>query len=411
MDGGGPLGGNSIKKRTAVIIGAGRIGRGFLAEIFHKIGCDIVFVDNDSQLVDKLMSSENYTIFKAMRDRTDTYTLSGFAAYHTSQHAEICGALSRQDAICCIAVPADSLSDVAGTLALPVAWRAMQSEVCALDVLICVNTPSPAAHMRAHMEALLGGAALDYMRGNVGFVDTIVMTIAPEIPEAVTAVDPLGVCTNGYPSMSVDASAIKGGLPDSPMIIHCENMYAEETRKIYTANMAHAALAYIGAAKGYVSAIEAISDAEVRGRVRGALCESTVGLCHTFGFGKREMELWCDDIIVTLDNPLLADNLARLGGDSARKLAAGDRLAGAANMCLRAGEMPINIIDAIAHGYLFTLSDDAGTLKTQEMVRREGIITAIEILSGFDMKHPLQGAVLEAYYTAKDRLEALRQKY
>ncbi len=395
-----------IKSKTAVIIGAGRIGRGFLGEVFHKAEYDIVFIDIDRELVDMLNSADKYTIFKTAKGKTDTYTVSGFRALHTSQYGEVCDVLSREDAIAAVAVPLESLPDVAeNTFSIAIARRAMECASIPLDVLVCVNAMSPAGRMRALLDSLLGGGALDYMRGNMGFIDTIVMSMSPDISPQVKAIDPLGVQNNGYPIMRVDSAAFKGPIPDSDMISPCSNMYAEEKRKVYTVNMSHAVLAYVGSAKGHIYAVNAIYDPEVKRVVLGALEESSYGLCNSFGFAPEDMEKWCEEVLDMLDNPLLEDSLARLGADTARKLSVGDRLVGPALLCLRAGKMPINLINAIAHGYLFNISDDPGTEKTQDIVRRYGIVMALEILSGLDIKHPLQNAVLEAYYSAKDKMD------
>jgi len=395
----------AYKSKIAVIIGAGRIGRGFLGEIFTKSGYGVTYIDIDHALVDQLRSAESYTIFKSSKERTDTVSIKGFHALHTSQVGEICEIISDASAIVAVAVPSESLPAVADTLTLAIAKRAMDIPDIPLDVLMCVNAISPAGRMRALLDSLLGGAALSYMRGMVGIVDTIVMCMSPDPSKEILAKDPLGVQNNGYPVMRVDAGAFKGKIPDSAMISPCTNMYAEEMRKIYTVNMSHAALAYVGAARGHVSVMEAVYDPRVMAVVEGALEESAYGLSHTFGFSKREMASWNREVLDMLDNPLLQDSLSRLGADTARKLAVGDRLVGPALLCLRAGRMPKNLISAVAHGYLFTLSDDTGTRKTQDIIKRNGVVTALEILSGFDLKHPLQNAVLEAYYSAKDKME------
>ncbi len=48
--------------RKAVIFGAGKIGRGFLAQLATESGYEAVFVDVDGDLVDRLNKSGRYTV-------------------------------------------------------------------------------------------------------------------------------------------------------------------------------------------------------------------------------------------------------------------------------------------------------------------------------------------------------------
>ena len=51
-------------KKKILIWGAGKIGRGFVADIFHTAGYHIVFADADQHVVDLLNASGEYTVFK-----------------------------------------------------------------------------------------------------------------------------------------------------------------------------------------------------------------------------------------------------------------------------------------------------------------------------------------------------------
>jgi hypothetical protein len=51
--------------RTLIIWGAGRIGRGFVADLFHHEPWRIVFVDIDRALVNALNERKRYAIFRA----------------------------------------------------------------------------------------------------------------------------------------------------------------------------------------------------------------------------------------------------------------------------------------------------------------------------------------------------------
>ena len=48
--------------RTAVQFGAGNIGRGFLAQLFHESELEVVFVDVAAAVVDGLNARRRYAI-------------------------------------------------------------------------------------------------------------------------------------------------------------------------------------------------------------------------------------------------------------------------------------------------------------------------------------------------------------
>jgi mannitol-1-phosphate 5-dehydrogenase len=47
---------------TAVIFGAGSVGRGFLGQLFNESGYEVVFVDVDEVLVEALARQGTYTL-------------------------------------------------------------------------------------------------------------------------------------------------------------------------------------------------------------------------------------------------------------------------------------------------------------------------------------------------------------
>ena len=67
--------------KTVMIWGAGRIGRGFAAEIFRNGGYELTYVDSDRSLVDRLNQLQKYTIYKLSGGQQDKTEISGFRAY------------------------------------------------------------------------------------------------------------------------------------------------------------------------------------------------------------------------------------------------------------------------------------------------------------------------------------------
>lgn len=167
---------------------------------------------------------------------------------------------------------------------------------------------------------MLGGSALEYAQRRVGIVETVAICMCPELPDNLAERDPLGVLTNGYPEMPMDATAFKGEPPRSEKIRLTYHLAAEAHRKMYTFNTAYASIAYLSSPKHYVWATEAMKDPEIQQSVLDALAESTIGLCGEYGFTREEMAAWNERILAVIDNPLLGDTINRLGSDTPRKV-------------------------------------------------------------------------------------------
>lgn len=381
--------------RTLVVWGAGRIGRGFVAGLFHEPGWRIVFVDIDRALVDALNSQKAYTVFKARKEGIErTRVEGGFSALHTDQ-TEALAALFREEGLMLdIAVHEPKLGEVADMVAPLIAARAAAG-AGAMDVMMNVNMLTPDAAFIRLMEQRLTGDALAYFRRSVGVTGIAAMCISPLATEAMLAEDPLALLNNAWPEQAIGAAQLRGEPPRLPHVRLSADVHAEETRKLYTLNMAHALCCYVGVKRGFATVIEAMSDASMRACVRQALEEASLGLSRAFGFSAEDMADWREAIVELLDNPTIDDNLPRLGADTRRKLSPADRLCGPARLCIEAGGRPAAIAAAIRAGFDFR-HDDPGTAFVRALVEEKGLPAAVCEVCGLQPSDALCRMILGA---------------
>ena len=370
-------------QKEALIWGAGKIGRGFLAEIFNDAGYHITFVEYDSKLVDDLRNAKAYTIYKALdSDRYDTVKVHGYDILNSQDIHAISERIICEDTILAVAVHQSALPSVIKTISQSVIKKAKLNPSGKLDIILCVNMPHTAKYCRQLFREYLPSALHTYLDNNIGLIESVVMRICPQATKEILKADKLAVLTNGYPNMPVDKMAFKGFIPNTKMFKLTDNIIAEEMRKIYTLNMSHAMLAYLGTPRGYKDAYEAIQDDEIRYALTMALNESGQGLMREYEFTALETEKWNDDIVHLLENPLLNDTLSRLGADSKRKLGREDRLSGPALLCLKHGITPFYLAQGIAYGFMFDQPNDQGTGIVQSYLRDNGIDMAVREICG-----------------------------
>ncbi|MFN2133563.1 MAG: NAD-binding protein, partial [Anaerolineae bacterium] len=70
---------------TIVVWGAGRIGRGFVADLFAGAGYHVVFVDRAEALVDTLRRRGRYTVVRTDGRERHDQAIDGFEVWSTAQ--------------------------------------------------------------------------------------------------------------------------------------------------------------------------------------------------------------------------------------------------------------------------------------------------------------------------------------
>ncbi len=368
----------NTQQATIVILGAGRIGRGFVADLFDAAGYHLVLVDQSAELVAALRAAGRFTVVRAeSAERRHDHIIAGYEAYAAAQTDEVARAIANADLLALAVFPGD-FGAVARGLLPGLAQRREERPDAALDILLCANLSHAASHFpRPRLDAAAPEEMRTYLEGRLGLVETLVMRMVADPPAAERARERLLVWTNGLTQFPVDGSAFRGPLPDVPGLRPVNDMRAEETRKLYTYNMCHAALAYLGSLRGHDLTVDCLADPWVRAESEGALDEVSRGLQAEHGFSADEMARWNEGVIAQTDNPTLGDRVARHGADPRRKLKRSDRLVGPALLARRHGIPPVHLARAIAAAFRFSNPDDPGAVYVQDRVAAIGLPAAV----------------------------------
>jgi mannitol-1-phosphate 5-dehydrogenase len=379
--------------KKIVILGAGKIGRGFIADIFQKSGYKIAFIDSNAALIEQMNLNGKYTLFNVPGlGEEEKKVITGFEAYHIDDIKTI-ETLEEVDLAAVCLFPA-AFDDTAELLA-KVARKRYGKKMKCLDVLVCANMFRPAHLLREKVIECLKND--EEAQSFISFIETIVIRIAIDPKPEMVADDPLVVQTNGYPWLYVEQDAFMNTLPKCDQIAPSSNMLAEETRKIYTYNMTHAVLAYVGLSKGLVTVHDALNDSQVRRIADGALEEISTGLQLEFGFTADEMKQWNSNVIKNFSNPLLIDRLDRVGFDPIRKLQRDDRLTGAALLCRKNGVYPIFLASAIAYGLKYCNELDPSSLTIAKTIEDDSLSAAIEKFCGLKYEKDLIALISDCF--------------
>jgi mannitol-1-phosphate 5-dehydrogenase len=371
-----------MAQKTIVIWGAGKIGRGFVADVFHAAEYHVVFVDASSTLVAQLREAGCYTVVRAeSSERRQDALIAGYRALSTAQTDEVAAAIAETDLLALAVFPQD-FAQVAQQITRGMLFRQARYPHLPLDIILCTNLAHAGPQFRALLQETLPIEAREYLDSHVGIVETLVIRMVAEPPAELRQREPLLVWTNGYPQLMVDRHAFKGEIPQVPGLRLVNDMRAEETRKLYTYNTFQAALAYLGAARGYKLAAECIADPEIRAEAEGALVEASRALQAEYGFAAGEMASWMDNVVTQTNNPVLGDTVKRLGADPRRKLGREDRLIGPALLAYKHRVQPKHLIRAIAAGLCYADPDDPGAVYVQQRLAILGLSGGVREMCG-----------------------------
>jgi mannitol-1-phosphate 5-dehydrogenase len=198
---------------TAVIFGAGSVGRGFLGQLFSETGYHVVFVDVDGPLIEALSTRGSYTLRLAGIQKTEDLTIGPVDAINGMDIEGVAREVARTN-LMATAVGARALSAIAKPIAagLDRRWQADQDRP--LNVILCENLHDAPDLLRSCVEDGLPDRAKALVRERVGFVSAVIARMSPMPTPEQKAADPTLLGAEPYLVLPVDRDAFGGPVPD-----------------------------------------------------------------------------------------------------------------------------------------------------------------------------------------------------
>ncbi|NUL81614.1 MAG: hypothetical protein HUU60_02690 [Armatimonadetes bacterium] len=287
----------------AVVLGAGKIGRGFLGELLYQGGWEIAFVEPRKEVVEALNRRGEYEIEFVDGERK---TIKGVRASGSPQ------GLIETAGLLFTSVGVRNLAEAGRLIAPGIQARNGRP----LNILICEND--------LHADRILR-EAVGLSDASVGYCRCVVSRMVfEELPG-----DPPVPRAERYPYLPVDADAIVGELPSVPGLTLASPFEGFARRKLYLHNGVHAILAYLGAERGLIYIHQAMADPVIGSLARQASQSLQDALLAAYSFDSIEMRSHAEDLLSRFADPLLRDPIERAAADPLRKLGEKDRLLGA----------------------------------------------------------------------------------
>jgi len=329
-----------------LMYGAGSIGRGFIGPLFARAGYSVVFVDINTAVVEAMNRRRQYHYTVAA---TPPYDLSveGVSCIDGRERAAVVEEIAGCE-LMATSLGAAALQKLAPIIAEGFALR-MKNDAGPLNLIICENLKDSSHILRGWLAEALDQDTRALLNTHCGLIEAAIGRMIPQA--SANAADPLHITVEEYGFLPVDSAAFVGPPPQVEGLVPFSPFAFYEERKLYLHNMSHAICAYLGQRAGYEMIWEAVGDLNVRFFVQGAMVESAAMLSAKHSQPFQVVFDHADDLLMRFANAALGDICERVGRDPMRKLAAGDRLAGAMSECKKHSILPV----FVALGYAAAL--------------------------------------------------------
>lgn len=372
--------------------GAGNIGRGFIGKLLADAGCEVVFADVSTVLVEHLCNKGGYDV-QVVGEQSRIERVSGVSAVNSAD-SRLIDLLAECDLITTAVGPV-VLPKLAPAIAQGLERRLAKPGLGPVNIIACENMVRASSKLKQFVLERVSEALRDAVEDIAGFADSAVDRIVP--PATGASEDPLHVTVEEFSEWVVDASQLKGWKHAIPGMELTDYLMAFVERKLFTLNTGHAITAYLGALRGYATVKEAIEDPAIRCDVREAMEESGEVLIRRYGFERERHRGYINKILARFGNPWLKDEVQRVGREPIRKIGKDDRLVRPLLGTLEYGTGHEKLAKGIAAAMCYVNPDDAQAVELQARIHEMGVAATLAHYTDNAVPAPMAHAI-ELYW-------------
>lgn len=379
--------------KKAVHFGAGKIGRGFIAELLHDSGYEIVFVDVVDALVDLVNEKHEYSLFLIDHNFEEKIIDHIEAFSSIKQPEQVIQAICEAEVIT-TSVMATNLPKIAPLLAKGLKQRLADGKG-RVTVMACEN-------------AMMGTDLLKKAMVDTGIVTETELDQIGVYPN--TAVDRMvfGGVHNGKEGIEIgdafELAVERGKLidPESGPIKGAEyvdNLEMFLQRKIYMINCGHAISGYFGQVYGFEIVQDALRDPRLQPEIKAAVLESAAALEKKYGFAHEDLVQYMETMMLNrFLTPGVADPISRVSREPIRKISPNDRIMGPAYLCEAYGLENRHLLKGVACALRFTNPGDEQAEELQSFIAKNGVEAAIVKYTGLKPDSRMFQVIMEEYH-------------
>lgn len=375
----------------AVHFGAGKIGRGFIADLLHNTGYEITFVDVNEKLNAEMNQYHNYYLYVIQEDYRRKEIDKVSALSPITQPEEVSKAIVDADLVT-TAVIADNFPKIANNLAAGLKAR-LDAGKERVNVIPCEN-------------AFYCGVMLKEELLKTGLLTEEELETIAAIPS--TAVDRMvfaadrdgrdGIDVGNTFELVIEKNKLVD--PDAEPIKDAEytgNLDKYLERKLCVVNGGHTMSAYLARLMGYDIIQDYFKVPENKKLTRDMMLQAAAFIEKKHGFVHNEMVDYIDATIGRWSTPGVKDTIERIAKAPIRKLDPEDRMVKSAIECEKYGLANDLILKGIAAAFLYDVEGDEQAAEIKAYVEENGIEKAVTHYTGIGAGSRIYDEILKDY--------------
>lgn len=359
----------------AVHFGAGNIGRGFIGNILHDSGYELLFVDMDKNLVQQIHNDREYEIQILDFDQ-DPIIIDNVDAILGNSTELVIEELVKADIIT-TSVGANNLKYLAQNMKNALLKRAELKTT--VTVIANENTINATDILSEEIFNICSEAERDKILSITNFVNSAIDRQAMSKNyngKSVALVEKYFewvIVKNDY------TKEIEGIIASAKFV---EDLEPYIERKLFLVNAEHAAFAYLGKLFGYKTVQSSADNKDILNLVKRMTIENSRYFKTKYNMDPVELESFISKTLLRHTNPKFSDEVERVGRNPIRKLGPRDRLISPFVKLTELSLPNICLTKVIAAALFFTDESDSESLQLQAMIAKEGVETVLEKICG-----------------------------
>lgn len=381
----------------AVHFGAGKIGRGFIADLLHSSGYEIMFVDVNEKVNAELNQYHNYYLYVIEENYKRKEIDKVSALSPITQSEDVTKAILEADLIT-TAVLADNFPKIATNLATGLKARLNEKKE-KINVIPCEN-------------ALFCGDMLKKEIVNTGLITEEEIDQVAAIPNSAVDRMVFGTDRDGRDGIEVGKDyelAVESTKLVDPTkkplegAEYTDNLQKFLERKLYVINGGHAWSGYMAHVMGYEIIQDYFKEDANIELTRKVMTEIGALVAKKHGFTTENMTDYIEFALNRFLTPGITDTVERIARSPIRKLGAADRLVGPLTQCEEAGLSNEMIVKGVAAAFLFDVKADEQSVELLSYVKENGIESAVTKYTGIKAGTRLFNEIVKEYNQLKSK--------
>ncbi len=261
-----------------------------------------------------------------------------------------------------------------------------------IDVIACENMIGGTDFLHQEVDKYLTDQDQDYIDRYVGFPNAAVDRIVPEQHHE----DALFVSVEPFKEWVVDQTHSKAKNIRLDGVLYVDNLEPYIERKLFSVNTGHASVAYSGAAKGYQNIGQALEDGTILERLKAVLKETSSLLIAKWNFKEADMAAYREKIVERFQNPMIVDQVNRVGRTPIRKLGYNERFIRPIRELKERGLDYSALLTVVGLAFNFDNPQDDQSVALQEKLQKQSLEEVIQDVTGLDdadLIHEIKAAV------------------